>query len=66
MLMSHHKTVEQNHNIKTAIRSFENDEKFVYLGMTVTNQKLIHEIIKSRLSLGNAYYHSVQNLLSAV
>jgi hypothetical protein len=58
--------VGQNHNIKTAIRSFENDEKFVYLGMTVTNQKFIHEESKSRLNPGNAYYHSVQNLLSAI
>jgi hypothetical protein len=41
MLMSHHKTVGQNHNIKTAIRPFENNEKLAYLGTTVTNQKLI-------------------------
>jgi hypothetical protein len=33
--------------------------------MTVTNQNLIQEEIKRRLNSGNAYYHSVQNLLSS-
>jgi hypothetical protein len=64
--MSRHQTVGQNHNTKIANRSFENVAKFVYLGMTVTNQNLIHEEIKSRLNLGNACNHSVQNFLSAV
>jgi hypothetical protein len=31
----------------------------------VTNQNLIHEIIKRRQNSGNACYHSVQNLLSS-
>jgi hypothetical protein len=35
------------------------------LGMTVTNQNLIDDEIKSRLNSGNACYHSVQNLLSS-
>jgi hypothetical protein len=39
--------------------------QFRYLGMTVTNQNLIKEEIKRRLHLGNACYHSVQNLLSS-
>jgi hypothetical protein len=39
--------------------------KFKYLGTTVIYQHLIHEEIKSRLNSGNAYYHSVQNLLSS-
>jgi hypothetical protein len=39
--------------------------KFNYLPKTVTNQNLIHEEVKSRFSLGNACYHSVQNLLSS-
>jgi len=35
------------------------------LGTTLTNQNSIPEEIKSRLSSGNACYHSVQNLLSS-
>jgi hypothetical protein len=33
--------------------------------MTLTDQYSIQEEIKSRLKLGNACYHSVQNLLSS-
>ena len=40
-------------------------EEFKYLGTTLTNQNSFHEEIKSRLKLGNACYHSVQNLLSS-
>jgi phage pi2 protein 07 len=39
--------------------------KFRYLGMTLTNQKDIHDEIKIRLNSGNAFYHSIQNLLSS-
>jgi hypothetical protein len=35
------------------------------LGATLTNQNDIHDEIKSRLNSGNAYYYSVQNLLSS-
>jgi hypothetical protein len=38
---------------------------FKYLGTTLTDQNSIQEEIKSRLKLGNACYHSVQNLLSS-
>jgi len=40
-------------------------EVFKYLGTTITDQNSIQEEIKSRLKLGNACYHSVQNLLSS-
>ena len=40
-------------------------EEFKYLGTTLTNQNSIQKEIKSRLKLGNACYHSVQNLLSS-
>ena len=40
-------------------------EEFKYLGTTLTNQNSIQQEIKSRLKLGNACYHSVQNLLSS-
>jgi hypothetical protein len=36
-----------------------------YLGITVTNRNLIQEEIKKKLNSGNAWYHSVQNLLSS-
>jgi hypothetical protein len=65
MLLSHHQNEEQNHDIKTANRCFENVAQFKYLGMKVTNQNLILEEIKSRLNLDNACYHSVQNLFSS-
>ena len=40
-------------------------EEFKYLGTTLTNQNSIQKEIKSSLKLGNACYHSVQNLLSS-
>jgi hypothetical protein len=55
----------KSRNIKIANRSFENVSQFKYLGTTVTNQNLIQEEIKRILNSGNAFYHSVQNLLSS-
>jgi hypothetical protein len=65
MLLSHHQNVGQNRDINVATRSFENVSQFKYLGTTIKNQKLIQEEIKGRLNSVNAYYHSVQNLLSS-
>jgi hypothetical protein len=65
MIMSHHQNSGQNQNLRIANESFENVVKFKYLRMTLTNQNYIHDEIKSRLNLGNAYYYSVQNLLSS-
>jgi hypothetical protein len=45
--------------------TFENVVKLEYFGMTVTNQSLIQGKMMSRLNLVNAYYHSVQGLLSS-
>jgi hypothetical protein len=62
MLLSHRQNAGQNHDIK---RCFGNVAQCRYFGMTVTNKNLTQEEIKWRLNLGNACYHSVQNLLSS-
>jgi hypothetical protein len=63
--MSQNQNAGQNCNIKIDNKSFERVEEFKYLGKTLTNRNSIHEEIKSKLKLGNACYHSVQNLLSS-
>jgi hypothetical protein len=65
MLLSRQQNAGQNQDIKIANRWFENVSQLKYLGTTVTNQNLIHEEIKRRLSSGNASYHSVQSPLSS-
>ena len=51
--------------MKIGNSNFERVEDFKYLGPTFTNQNSIQEEIKSRLNSENAFYHSVQNLLSS-
>jgi anthranilate/para-aminobenzoate synthase component II len=63
IIMSPHPNSGQNYNIRIANESFQSMAKFKYLGTTLTNQKDIHDEIKSRLNSGNACYHSVQNIL---
>jgi hypothetical protein len=65
MLLSPHQNAGQNHDIKTANRSFENVAKFRFLGTTVTNKNSIEEKLKRRWNSGNACSHSVQNLWSS-
>jgi hypothetical protein len=55
----------RGHSVKIDNNSIERVEEFKYLGMTLTDQNSIQEEIKSRLMLGNACYHLVQNLLSS-
>jgi len=55
----------RSHSTKIDDSSFDRVEDFKYLGTTLTDQNSIQEEIKSRLKLGNACYHSVQNLLSS-
>ena len=63
--MSRGENAGRSHNIKIDNKSFEIVERLKYLGRTLTNQNSIQEEIKSRLKLGNACYHSVQNLSSS-
>jgi hypothetical protein len=65
MLLSRCQNAEQNHVINVTRSFFEIVAQFEYLITTVTNQNLIEEKIKRRLSSGNACCHSVQNLLSS-
>jgi hypothetical protein len=65
VIMSRYPNSGQNQNIRIANESFENVLKFKYLGKTLTNQNDIRDVIKSRLNSWNAYYYSVQNLLSS-
>jgi ribosomal protein S2 len=55
----------QTHILDVTNTCSENVAQFRYLGTTVTNQNLIQEDIKRRINLGNACYHSVQNLSSS-
>jgi hypothetical protein len=63
--MSHYPNSGQNQNIRIANELFENVAKFKYLEMMLTDQNDTHDEIKSRLNSENAFYYSVQNLLSS-
>jgi hypothetical protein len=65
MVMSRDQNEEQNHNIESNNKSFERVGQFKYLGNTLTNKNSTHEELKSKLKLGNACYHSVQNIWSS-
>ena len=65
MVMSREQTAGLSHTMKVDNSSIERVEDFIYLGTMLTNQNSILKEIKSRLKLGNAGYHSVQNLLSS-
>jgi hypothetical protein len=59
IFVSYHQTTGQGSFLKASNESFENEAKFKYLGITLTNQNCIHEEIKRRLKLENACYHAV-------
>ncbi|KAJ4427935.1 hypothetical protein ANN_23945 [Periplaneta americana] len=63
MIMSRDQNIVQNGNIKIGDLSFEEVEKFKYLGATVTNINDTREEIKRRINMGNACYYSVEKLL---
>jgi hypothetical protein len=60
-----HQNAGQSHDSLIAKFFFENVAKFTDLVSTVTNENYIHDGIKSKLNSGNAWYHSLQNLLSS-
>ncbi|KAJ4425850.1 hypothetical protein ANN_27476 [Periplaneta americana] len=64
MIMSRDQNIVRNGNIKIGDLSFEEVEKFKYLGSTVTNINDTREEIKRRINMGNACYYSVEKLLS--
>ena len=65
MVMYREQTAGISHTMKVDNSSIERVEEFKYLGTTLTNENSIQEEIKSKLKLGNACCHSVQNLLSS-
>ncbi|KAJ4445782.1 hypothetical protein ANN_12467 [Periplaneta americana] len=65
MIMSRDQNIVRNGTIKVGDLSFKEVEKFKYLGATVTNINDSREEIKRRINMGNAFYYSVEKLLSS-
>ena len=65
MITSRHQNDVQNQKIVTGNLSFENVEKFNWLGVTVTNTNHIHEEIKRRINMGNGCYYLLEKILSS-
>jgi hypothetical protein len=65
MFMSRQQTAGQSNYLRVANKSTEKVAKFKYLGETLMDQNCIHEEIRSRLNVGSACYHAVENLLSS-
>ncbi|KAJ4436711.1 hypothetical protein ANN_16843 [Periplaneta americana] len=65
MIMPRDQNIVRNGTIKIGDLSFEEVEKFKYLGATVTNINDTREEIKRRINMGNACYYSVEKLLSS-
>ena len=63
--MQREQAARQSRAMKVDNSSIERVEEFKYLGTTLTNQICIQEEIKCSLNIENAYYHSVQKLLSS-
>jgi hypothetical protein len=54
--------VGQDQNVQISNKSFNIVAKLRYLRTAVTDQNLVHEEIKSRLNLTNAWYNLVHKL----
>ena len=57
MITSRYQNIVQNLYTVIENLSFDNVEKFKYLGVTVTNTNDIREKIKCRINMGNVYYY---------
>ncbi|KAJ4443154.1 hypothetical protein ANN_04804 [Periplaneta americana] len=65
MVMSRDQNIVRSGNIKIGDLSFEEVEKFKYLGATATNTNDTSKEINRRTNMGNACYYSVEKLLSS-
>ncbi|KAJ4442142.1 hypothetical protein ANN_12008 [Periplaneta americana] len=65
MIMSRDGNIVRNGNINIGDLSFEEVEKFKYLGVTVTNINDTREEIKRRINMGNACYYSVSLIIQS-
>ncbi|KAJ4426565.1 hypothetical protein ANN_26363 [Periplaneta americana] len=65
MIMSRDQNIVRNGTLKVGDLSFEEVEKFKYLGATVTNINDTREEIKHRINMGNACHYSAEKLLSS-
>jgi len=64
MVMSRDQNAGRIQSVRNDNNTFQRLEEFKYLRTTLTNHSLPEEI-KSRLTLGNACYPSVKNILSS-
>jgi hypothetical protein len=65
MSISHLQNAGQKSQHEAVNESFEIVANFGYLGTALTNQNYIYTEIKSKLTSGNACYHSFEILLSS-
>ena len=65
MITSRQQNIVKNQNIVILNLSFEKVEKLKYLGVMVTNTNDIREEIKRRINMGNAFYYSLEKILSS-
>jgi hypothetical protein len=66
MVMSQDQNAGRDDSVKIDNSSIERVEEFKFLGKKLRDQNSVQEEIRSRLKLGNACYHSLQNLLSSM